>query len=284
MSPGMNRTSLASLVVVSGLLAACGGRIEQDDGNGPGPSPTAVPTATISPAPEDPPAPPVAPAPDAGVDEGAPSTGTSKAAITAEGVVSVQSGAVTFEISLAILPRTFSKGGLYEYEGPRYPTTTAAREALVDSVAFTYGELAKECVTRHPEIVLPKPGDPEATVNKALEAVAACAYTDFGIKPYWIPRLVSDVDICARKLGPDYHLPTVADVKALTADERAAIGATLREGLYNGLSIFVRAADGTLVLADLATGATRKLSEGGATYWGDTYHYEGGASLRCIRR
>ncbi len=48
---------------------------------------------------------------------------------------------------------------------------------------------------------------------------------------------------------------------------------------------FVRAEDGSLLVADLASGTTRKLSENsGATYLGDTYHYEGGASLRCIRR
>lgn len=275
---GMLRSSLALVLVGSSLVAACGGRLEENDTVAPRPAPTTNPAPT-TPAPTSP-----APGPTTPPDAGDPPTGKSSAALTAEGAVSVQTGEVQFDISLAILPRTFSKGGLYEYEGDRYPTTTAAREAVVDAVAFTYGELAKECATRHPEIVLAKPGDPDSVITKALEAVADCAYSDFGIKPYWIPRLAVDVDVCARKLGTGYRLPTVADVTALTPEERAAIAATTREGLYNGLVVYVRAADGTVQLGDLASGAIRKLSDTTSMYWGDTYHYEGGASLRCIRR
>lgn len=212
------------------------------------------------------------------------SSATSTASLTSEGTVAVQSGEVQFAISLAILPRTFSKGGLYGYEGAGYPTTTAEREKVVDGVAFTYPELAAECAARHPEIVLPKPGDPDSVIRAALEAVARCSYTDLGIKPYWIPRLVVDVDVCARKLGAGWRLPTTADLTGLTSAERAAIAATQNEGLYNGPEVYVLGAGGTVQVGDLFTGAVRNLSETTSMYLGDTYHYEGGAALRCIRR
>lgn len=277
----MSRTAPVLAFLGGCLLVACGGRLEADDTSTPTPAPT-MPPGT-APSPSTPGAPPGT-EPSAPPDAGDPPTGTSKVALTSDGALSVQSGAEQFDISLAILPRTFSKGGLYDFEGDRYPTTAASREALVDDVAFTYGQLAAECAARHPEIVLPKPGDPESVAQKALEAVASCSYGDFGIKPYWIPRLVVDVNVCARKLGDGYRLPTVADVKALTPAERAAIAATVHDGLYNGTEVYVRAADGTVQVGDLVTGAVRALSDTTAWYRGDTYHYEGGAALRCIRR
>lgn len=254
---------IAPLLFVAGLVG-CGAQIEAAN-EGASRSDTGSDPATTKP------------------DSGAPS-GKSTAALTADGTVSVESGATAFALSLAILPRTFSKGGLYGYEGASYPATPAAREAVVDSVAFTYPQLAAECAARHPEIVLPKPGDPQSVIQAALEAVADCSYADFGIKPYWIPRLVVDVDVCARKLGAGWRLPTVADVTGLTADERAALAATKEEGLYNGPSVYVLGADGTVQVGDLFAGTVRKLSDTTTMYLGDTYHYEGGAALRCIRR
>lgn len=271
----MKTTALATLLLSSGLLAACGARVDHGEDEfqpAPSPSPTSPAPGSTTPAPASPPS------------GGSGGTGDAKAAVTAEGSVSVESGGTQYDLSLAILPRTFSKGGLYEYEGSNYPTTTAAREAVVDSVAYTYPQLAKECAALHPEIVLPKEGDSAATIEKALEAVASCAYNDFGIKPYWIPRLIADVDICARKLGSGYRVPTVADFKTFTPAERTAIAASTAIALYNGLVIYLRAEDGSIVLGDLGSGAIRKLTDTTAYYMGDAYHYEGGASLRCIRR
>lgn len=220
-----------------------------------------------------------------GMPRGSSGTQTVVAALTKAAVVAVDAAERHYEFALALLPRTLSKGGLYEYEGANYPATPAAREALLDQVAWTYAALAAECTTRHPEISLPTPEQmpSEADLAKTLQAVADCSYTDLGIKPYWIPRLLVDVDVCGRKLGKDWRLPTVQDVESLTQAERAAVVATAREGLYNGLEVFAIGANKTLHVSNLETGATRALSETNATYLGDTYHYEGNASLRCVR-
>lgn len=194
------------------------------------------------------------------------------ATLTADGTIAVSSSDGPFEVSLAILPRTFTKGGLYEYEGAGYPSTQAAREAVFDGVAYTYAQLVAECAALHPGLD-----------GKDVMAVEKCAYSDFGIKPYWIPSLVVDVDGCGRKLGPGWRLPTEQDVKRLSAAERAAIAETTSMGLYNGGTVFVRLDGGSVGLANLFDGTLLPFTDSSGFGFDPRRHYEGGASLRCVR-
>ena len=213
--------------------------------------------------------------------------GPAKAALTVSGAVAVESAEHgRFELSLSILPRVFGKG-LYRYEGTSYPSTDAARTAVVDEVAFTYPQLERECAGLHPgKIVLAKDGGPALsaeTLGKNIEALFDCAYVDFGIKPYWIPRLVVDADVCGRKLGAGWRLPTAGDFASWTESERSAIAAASSVELFNSRILYVRGTDGSAQLGNLVTGEVGPITGAGLSYAGDTYHYEGGAALRCLR-
>lgn len=144
-----------------------------------------------------------------------------------------------------------------------YPSLSDAdRDALLDDIR-TFEELVPLCAPTHPAIKQQTPGGPpltQAEIVTNYDEVARCAYEDFGAKPYWVPKHVSDVDICAAKLGADWRLPTEADIAALQESDFAFFEATLAlpgqdafpVHFYYSLDAYVRGADGELALGNLA--------------------------------
>lgn len=196
------------------------------------------------------------------------------------------------EISAPILPRV---SVLYPAEGSNFPQTTADQATLAHDAALTFDFLLPTCAASHPgTIVIPGPGDPPTTPaqNAAnFEAIANCAYTDFVSKPYWIPALVDQIDICGTELGTDWHLISEADVSSLSDADLQTITDALSTpnassyfgNFYFSLHVWVRAADGTLQRGDLSPGVTTRLSVLPVAMTSTT-HYESDLSLRCIRR
>lgn len=195
------------------------------------------------------------------------------------------------EVSAPILPRV---SVLYPAEGSQFPTASGDIAALAHDAALTFDYLLTACAMNHTGIVIPGPGDPPTTPAQNasnFETIANCAYTDFVSKPYWIPALVDQVDLCGTELGADWHLLSEADVNGFTsADEQMMADAlsTPNAGSFFGnfyfsLHVWVRAADGSLQRGDLSPGATSRLSTLPVPM-SSTTHYESDMSLRCIRR
>ncbi|HVK64073.1 MAG TPA: hypothetical protein VM694_06360 [Polyangium sp.] len=145
-----------------------------------------------------------------------------------------------------------------------YPALSEAeRAALLDDV-YTFAQLVPLCAPTHPGIKQQVPGGPpltQAEIADNYDEVARCAYEDYGAKPYWVPQHVSDVDVCAAKLGEDWRMPTEADVSAFDESDFAFFQATLaaQQGqdsfplhFYYSLDVYVRADDGALALGNLA--------------------------------
>jgi hypothetical protein len=281
--------SFAALALFS--LAACGGTVASTPATG-GPADTGVTSAPdaggVMPD-------AVVGAPDA--DSGSPlSDGfvppAAQVALAYDGSSSIASGASTFGISAPILPHTFTAGSaggiyLYAYEGANFPTTLAGEQTVAFGAAVTYESLLVQCAATRPAIVLQSSGGPalpQSTLASNLEQVAQCAYADLGIKPYWIPQLIDDVDICGH-FYPGWSLPTEADLAALSDADRTAWQQAANEQLFGSFDVYVRAADGTLAHASLASGNRSVLpfASIGAPY-DPKVHYEGGVNLRCIRR
>lgn len=177
-----------------------------------------------------------------------------------------------------------------------YPTLSSAeRDALVDDDVRSFEELLNLCAPSHPAITLQTDGPLTADEIAAnYEAVARCAYDDYGAKPYWVPQHVDDVDICGRKLGDGWRLPTEADVAAWQESDFEFFQDTLTlpeseafpSYFYYSLDIYVRADDGTIALGDLApeTQHVLPLPVSGAAldalYIGDGHPI----GLRCVRQ
>lgn len=193
-------------------------------------------------------------------------------------------------LSAPILPQVLV---LYGSEGDAFPATPEGAEALVDDSALSFTDLASACAALDGlyDIV----AEPASTdeIARNYDEIARCSYEQYTSKPYWIPALVDEVDICARTLGEAWHLPTEAEVNAFSEDELAFIQATLAAAnvgagwgnFYFSLRTWVRAADGSLAQADLTPGlATPRVTAlpvaASDAAW--THHYEGGLALRCI--
>lgn len=197
------------------------------------------------------------------------------------------------EISGPILPDVLV---LYASEGANYPTTTSAQQALAMDAALTFPQLLDECAPQYPAITLLAPGGPSLTTEQLAtnyDQVAECAYVTHTAKPYWIPQLIDDVDICAGALGSDWRLITENDLDGFTEQELRFFADTLSgvagtsSGMgkfYFSLTVYVRGDDGTLKQGTLEPSVTSRvwdLPVAGASL---KSHLEGDTALRCIRR
>lgn len=200
------------------------------------------------------------------------------------------------ELSAPLFP---DMTGFQQFQSPTaYPAMSAAdRAKLVDERVKTFDELLALCAPTHPGIVAWKAGDAPlslAQLQSNYDEVARCGYEQFGAKPYWVPQLLADVDVCEQKLGADWHLPTVPTIELLTADDFAIFASTMTAlpgndwfpvQFYYQLRLYARDADGKLVLANLAPATTHvsPLPVSGAAmnelYVGDADKI----GVRCIR-
>jgi hypothetical protein len=198
------------------------------------------------------------------------------------------------ELSGPVFPRT---SVLYASEGANYPSALEDQQGLASDAALPFESLLSSCQPTHPAITLASPGVTLTASQLAINynEVASCAYTVYTAKPYWIPQLVDDVDICESALGAGWRLPTEADVLGLTEDDFTFLhdtlgavsnagGASSMGAFYFSVRVFVRATDGSIQQANLAPSVANRITPLSATGEARKQHYEGGLALRCIRR
>jgi hypothetical protein len=194
------------------------------------------------------------------------------------------------EVSAPVFPAVLI---LYTSEGPNFPSTPNAEADLAHRAALTFPALMTECAAKYPAITLAADGGTltSAALVTNYETVARCAYEQHTAKPYWIPRLVDDVDICGTELGAGWRLPTEADLATFTEAELQGLQDALnpaRNGaqlgaLYFSMQVYVRGADGGLMQGDLNPGLTGpRVTPLPAL--DPTVHLESGLALRCVRR
>jgi hypothetical protein len=195
-------------------------------------------------------------------------------------------------ISAPIFPQVLK---LYEHEGANFPATAEEEAAVAHDASLIFETLLAECQADYPGIVVLGSDDPPLTPEQLtanFDLVARCSYEKYTAKPYWIPQLVDDVDICGTELGAEWRMPTEADLAAFTDEDFAFLQATLTTmaggdwwgGFYFSLKIYVRAGDGTLAMGDLTPGALALVAPLPSTVNGtSTSHLEGSIVLRCLR-
>lgn len=156
----------------------------------------------------------------------------------------------------------FQGSGVYD------ATSATERLRLIDENVKTFDTLLTDCSPTHPNITLRASGDPPLTIDQLrtnYDEIANCGYQKYGAKPYWVPAYVSDIDICAQKLGPTWHLPSEADILGLTDADFQMFSDTMTAlpgkdsfpvEWYYRLQVYVRAADGSLSLGDLGPAST----------------------------
>lgn len=150
--------------------------------------------------------------------------------------------------------------------GAAYPASHDALVSLVRDHTFSYEFLLVQCASGYPGITLATSGQQltKAQLDANYDQVSHCAYERYGSKPYWVPQLLNDVDICATKLGADWRLLSEADLVSFTeADYKLFTDSmTLAQGsgwaagfMYFSLDVFVRGQDGALKAGNMNAGA-----------------------------
>jgi hypothetical protein len=323
MNPSWQATSLGVLVLFAGLACSTGGELGAPSSNDASPgsqadAQAAAPTnpedaqATVPTAPQDaqdtnPASPPdarpatgyvdpklansqVVPAP---AREGAQYSGAIALRTTMPTVSTT--GEAWVEISAPILPKT---PALYPGQGVNYPTTPQGQAQLAHDSALTFETLLGECQAKNPGIVLWKTGDPPLSseqVNTNYRLLEACAY-QYLAKPYWIPQLVKDVDICRQELGAGWHTLTEDDVLALSAQDLQRVqeglagvqnpGSSQAGSFLFSMQVWVLRNDGSVAGVNLAPATSPQfvpLTSSNGMPFDPLVHYEGSLALRCLR-
>lgn len=202
------------------------------------------------------------------------------------------------EISAPILPQVLM---LYEHEGEAFPATLDEEKDLVAQASLLFDELLVDCKNNadfggaYDGITLWKEGDKplkDEQLSANYRLVAKCSYEHFTAKPYWLPKLVDDVDICGMELGEGWRLPTATDVASLNIDDldfiqMALAGVSAEADFWESfyflsMEIYARADDGSLAQASFDPAHSGDRVFPGE--WVDPLrHFEGGIALRCLR-
>jgi hypothetical protein len=209
--------------------------------------------------------------------------GAAEATLAYNGSVNV----LGVQISAPILPRTTV---IYQ----AFPTTLDGEMTMAHDASLLFDFLLGVCAPLYPKITL----DPTGAgltgdqLGMNYDQVGLCAYEQYVAKPYWIPELVNDVDICGTEMGAGWRLITEADLTSLRDADFQAVSdvwnhyVTGGQGLaffFSSLRIWVRANDGSIAIGTLAPGVIGSRVTPLDVPSTSTSHYEGELGLRCIR-
>ena len=213
-----------------------------------------------------------------------------------------------YEISAPLLPIVET---LYNYEGANYPTTADAQKTLAKDGYITFEKVRDECLAKDPKGsfgggIKTESSSQALTVEERAEnysKIAQCAYEYFRTKPYSIPQLVSDVDLCAEHLGTEWRLLSEDDIAAFTPDVYANIKGALQkssdafswDSFYFSLAAYAKGSDQSLKIGSLFPDATSRVTDAsfrlGSKFHLESHSVDGGSSgltsstvgVRCIR-
>jgi hypothetical protein len=197
------------------------------------------------------------------------------------------------EISAPIWPKVLR---LYQNQGDNYPSTDADRRTLARESALTFDYLLGACREQYPEITVKANAGPEPTAEQVARnygLLARCAYERFTAKPYWIPQLLIDIDVCNEAMGPSWRMLTEDDVRAISTADNAAMQESLsaassgiqNASFYFALATWVRMNDGSVKGGSLQPGsAFTTPTSFDSTPYDPRVHHEGAFALRCLRQ
>jgi len=200
-----------------------------------------------------------------------------------------------FEISAPIFPKM---NELSRYEGSDYPSTTEGVVGAVENISITFANLLSECKVFYPTIVLSsdKQNLTAEDLSSNYNLVAQCSYERFSSKPYWIPQLINDVDVCMVVMGSSWRLLTQMDLNKLLPSQLQYFEQTLSTvkgvssgfwgDFYFGLKTYAKGEDSLLKIGDLSSAASQKVSDLGLDESAMKNHYEGTSGpvgIRCRR-
>ena len=130
-------------------------------------------------------------------------------------------------VSAPLFPRFMV---FYAIEGENYPESAEATLEWIEreNPVMAFPEMMAFCLEHEPyasQITVAPEGTELSAEALAANyvAISDCAYdVDLGFrsKPYWIPRVLEQVDVCQNELGNGWSLPRGTVIEAVPRDNR----------------------------------------------------------------
>ena len=151
-------------------------------------------------------------------------------------LASVTQAASDVYISAPIFPKV---DVLYTYEADNYPKEETEKLNVVDTAFMSFDNLFELCLEDDNfSKLLHTASDDEALTQAELaenyNTIASCAYENFSSKPYFIPKLVEDVDMCARILNKNegqWRMITDTDISNWNEEFYASLSGIINTAL-----------------------------------------------------
>ncbi len=168
-----------------------------------------------------------------------------------------------------------------------YPPEREARERMGEEASLTFPYFLQACAESY-SITRPGPqGLTPAQAHDNYANVARCTFETHYGKPYWLPELVSDVDLCGRVLGSDWRLPTEKTLAKFNGRHRELLAGALRDvpygGGYNSLVVYGRDARNRLTLIDIGPADAKRGAPPRLDGSSKGTFQAAGVALRCVR-
>lgn len=127
-------------------------------------------------------------------------------------------GAKVYEISAPLFPLIEI---LYAREGVNYPDQTDGKVGLGQEGYLTFEKMRDNCIANGGyEGIKAETESVKLTAKERADnfsKIATCSYEIYTSKPYSIPQLVDDIDLCKMHLGSDWNMIKQSDLEAFSS-------------------------------------------------------------------
>jgi hypothetical protein len=191
--------------------------------------------------------------------------------VVADGAMNlVADGPSVYEISAPLFPLIDK---LYANEAEKYPSTSEAKTSLAKEGFMTFEKIRDKCISEKYAGIKAETSGASLTPKERADnysKIASCAYEKYTSKPYSIPQLVSDVDLCQLHLGSDWNMLKDADIQSFTSKMFNNIRTTYSQvnseefswsAFYFSLATYARGSDGKLKVGSLYPEATKRVAD-----------------------
>ncbi len=150
----------------------------------------------------------------------------------------------------------------------------ANKEEWISEKIYSFDFIRDSCIELDYDIKVQDNNNNNLTTDELNDnylQVADCAYSNFTSKPYFVPQLMADKDICKEKLGSEWRLPTENDIYNLsdyfyhevvtTLYNTAGSNLSRFANAYFSLAIFVKGNDDTIKVASLYPGKPDNMAD-----------------------
>lgn len=182
----------------------------------------------------------------------------SESAFLVDGSVSLGSQDSFVRLSSPILPDMVI---FQMFQNPEYYNSHLSKiYSMINNSMYSFSDLVLLCNNAGYHINIDSLNHTKVSAYNYSQ-IAKCGYDILGLKPYYVPKMISDYEICQYKLGKGWRLPTETEVLSWPSAYFTDLMNSLTAGSlsvddfwansYFSLFIYIRGNNGTVKIANL---------------------------------